>query len=335
VGTGQPGAALAQATRSPGSGAPLAGHDWAVLAHLSRISSHPKKKERVARPSPVQGVHERWQMDWKVGITIGGGQIVQLATVRDPFGAAFIALEFYPVSGPKARIAEARVRSTLRQSFVEWGLPDEIQTDGEPTLNATASDGFPSRFQLWLAGLGVRHRRIRPGVATDDAEVERGHRTVCEYVLEGQTEQTLEPLQQALELARAELNGEYPSRAHGCDGRPPLQAHPELRQPKRPFRRDQEAQQFELQRVDAYLANLQWERKVGKTGQITLGGAHQSYSLGRQFWGQTVTVHFDPQDRQFVAVLPHEGPHQEAREVKRWPAKSLSAQEILDLPEGT
>ena len=271
-------------------------------------------------------------MDWKVGIHIGDRQVVQLATIRDPVGAAFIALDLYAVPSSRTRIREADVRATLRAAFEEWGLPDEIQTDGEPVLNSTAHDGFPSRFQLWLAGLGIRHNRIRPGVATDDAEVERGHRTISDYVLVGQEAQGLEALRQALRSARGELNGEYPSRAKGCDHHPPLQAHPELLHPKRTFARDQEAELFDLKRVDAYLVRMQWERKVGQTGQITLGGAHQTYLVGRGYRGQVVTVHFDPQDRSFVASLPSTEDSQTPMEVKRWPARPLSAEEILDLP---
>jgi transposase InsO family protein len=275
----------------------------------------------------VQAVHERWQMDWKVGIRLGGGEYVHLATVRDPFGAAFIALDLYRVPTKRARVSEAAVRITLRRAFAEWGLPDELQTDGEPTLNSQSGDQFPSRFQLWLIGLGVRHRRIRPGVATDDAEVERAHRTIYEYAFQGNLEKTVLQVQQTLQVARQELNGEYPSRAHGCQHQPPLQAHPELLQPKRRFDPLREENFFDLARVDAYLAGLSWERKVGKLGQINLGGEHETYSVGRAYARQFVTVRFDCADRTYVAY------DAQNQEIRRWPARNLSVAEILDLPE--
>ena len=61
---------------------------------------------------------------------------------------------------------------------------------------------------------------------------------------------------------------------------------------------------FDLKKVDAYLATFTWERKVGKTGQITLGGRHQRYSIGRAYARRQVLVRFDPTDRHFVFLDP-------------------------------
>jgi len=87
---------------------------------------------------------------------------------------------------------------------------------------------------------------------------------------------------------------ELPSRAEGCQGRPPIVAHPELLQPRHPFQPEHELALFDLKRVDAYLATFTWERLVGKTGQITLGGRHERYTVGRAYKGQQVLVRFDP-----------------------------------------
>ena len=76
---------------------------------------------------------------------------------------------------------------------------------------------------------------------------------------------------------------------------------------------------FDLKRVDAYLATFTWERKVGKTGQITLGGRHQSYSVGRTYARQQVLVRFDPTDRHFVF---HDVDDPES-EIGRRPARGL------------
>lgn len=281
----------------------------------------------MSRPGSVSAVHERWQMDWKVGLPFAEGQWGQLATVRDVVGAAFIAVELYPVAHKTSRVSERAVRATLRRAFGEWGLPDEIQTDGETVLNPSAADPFPSPFQLWLVGLGVRHRRIRPGRATDDAEVERGHRTLMNYVVAEHLHQHLPGLQAQLPQAKQELNGQYPSRAHGCDHQPPLVAHPELLQPRRRFDPAHEADYFDLARVDAYLAGWTWERKVGLFGQVTLGGAHDAYSVGRAHAREMVDLHFEPATREFVACS------RSGEELNRWPAKRLSAADILDLPD--
>ena len=61
----------------------------------------------------------------------------------------------------------------------------------------------------------------------------------------------------------------------------PIQAHPELLQPGRPFQPEHELALFDLNKVDTFLASFTWQRKVGKTGQITIGGPHKRYSVGR------------------------------------------------------
>ncbi len=271
-------------------------------------------------------------VDWKVKLRVGQGQWAQLSTTRDPVAAAFVDLDLFETATPQTRVQEENVRTNLRNSFERRGLPDEIQTDGEPVLNSTAHDGFPSDFEFWLAGLGIHHSRIRPGVPTDNAEVERGHRTVMDYVLVGQEDLSVEQLRSRLAQARVELNEEFPSRAHGCGGRPPVQAHPEWLQPKRRYTRATESELFDMNRVFAFLAGMHWERKVGKTGQITLGGAHQRYTVGRAYQGQVMLLHFDPADRCFVASLPKDKQHAEDREVIRWPAKLPTAEEIMNLP---
>lgn len=218
-------------------------------------------------------MHQRWIIDFKVQLHLANGQWLHLHTVRDPIGAAFITAILHPVAGKHSKVSEAQVRQTLRSAFGRAGLPEEVQTDGEGVLNPQAGDNFPASFTLWLMGLGIRHLRSRPGVPTDDAEVERAHRTLYDYCLvDGLPDTLLPALQTQLAQAVAELNHHYPSRAHGCAGRPPFSAHPELHHPPRPFDPQHELAHFDLARVDAYLATLCFERKVGKTGQITLGG---------------------------------------------------------------
>ena len=118
----------------------------------------------------------------------------------------------------------------LRTCFADWqALPDEIQTDGEPVLIGRAGEHFfPSRFTLWLKGLGIDHLVIRSGKPTDNAEVERCHRTVNDYAIIGNEGLNVKQLQQVLQDSVRELTYELPSRAEGCDGQPPVKAHPDL-----------------------------------------------------------------------------------------------------------
>lgn len=256
---------------------------------------------------------------------------LQLHDVYDPYSGAKIGARIYQAKAGSRRAYEADVRATLRACFDEWGtLPDELQTDGEPVLVGKAGDDFPTRFTLWLIGLGILHRVIPPGKPTYNGGVERDHRTIHDFAIVGQLHLDQTQLQAQLDTDRANLNTRYPSRAKGCGGQPPLLAHPELLIPRHAYNSALEYDRFDLGRVDAYLATFSFARRVSQTGQITLGGQHVYYALSRQFVGQIVTVHFDPSDRTFVAGLPDE--QGQFLEIKRWPARGLSTDEILDLP---
>jgi hypothetical protein len=166
---------------------------------------------------------------------------------------------------------------------------------------ASGGDGFPTRFTLWLAGLGIVHRLIRPGRPTDNAAVERCHRTINDYAIVGREHLDYESLNQILIQAVEELNYDLPSQAKHCNGQPPIQAHPTLLSPQRPYHPALEDRLFDMNRVDAFLAQLTWVRKVGKAGQIYLH--NKTYSIGRKYARQQVQVRFDPTDRHFVISL--------------------------------
>jgi hypothetical protein len=278
-------------------------------------------------------------VDFKVNIALQDETAVDLHTVRDPVGEACIDAILHvtqQVNTRTKRVPMEDVRTTLRHSFDRWNtLPDEIQTDHESTLVTTAKDGFPSDFTLWLTGLGIKHLVIRPGKPTDNAEVERCHRTINEYAIVGNEKHPLIELQSILDEAVLALAFDLPSRAQGCAGRTPVEAHPDLLQPRRPFRAEHELALFDLKRVDDFLSTFSWTRKVGKTGQICIGGHHQYYSVGRAYARKEVVVRFDPTDHHFVFYLPDSVPpdltHEKLREVGRRPARNLEIEDLTGL----
>ena len=285
-------------------------------------------------PEPVTAVHQCWQFDFKTGIGLRNGTQLNLHTVRDPFGAACLGAVVYATGqvgqAPKGnRLCEAR--ATLRRCFARWGtLPARIQTDGETTLSAQRRwNDFPTRFTLWLVGLGVQHNIIRLGQPTDNAEVERCHRTVYEYAIVGHEDCQVDKLQGHLDQALEELLFELPSQAAGCHGLPPALAHPELLQPTRPFQPEQEWAQFDLQRVYAYLAQLTWQRKSSKTGQIFLGD--QRYYVGRAYARRTITIRFDPEHHNLI-LLDQQMPEAE-QEIRRVPIKGITAENLMGIQD--
>jgi transposase InsO family protein len=296
-----------------------------------------KKKPQTVRVLQPTLVHQRWQIDFKIAISLQNGQKVDLHTVRDPVGEACIGASLYQTEKATLntrRVSMEAVRYTLRQCFQHWKtLPDEIQTDGEPCLSPPQEDSFPGYFTLWLIGLGIRHLVIRPGKPTDNAEVERCHRTINEYAIIGNEDQTVTGLQELLDQAVFELNHILPSRAEGCAGKAPVQAHPELLKPRRPFQTENELIAFDLQRVDTYLSTLTWHRKVGKTGQIRFGGNDRKYYVGRRHAQREILVKFDPTDRNIVFFDCTDPDH----EIGRRAVKELEVADITGLatfPDG-
>jgi hypothetical protein len=295
-------------------------HQW------PRFRRRPRKKPIRPRSQLSTVVHQRWQVDFKVGIKLKSGLRVNLHTVRDPVGEAYIGDFVCPTGKRQRRVKMEEVRAVLRTCFARWGtLPDEVQTDGEPVLVGPHQDSFPSVFTLWLKGLGVEHRVIQN--VTSNAQVERCHRTVTDYAVIGNEDKTPEELQRILDQSTYELNFELSSRAKGCAGQPPIVAHPELLQPRRSFQPEHELALFDLKRVDTYLATFTWRRIVDTNGVVSLGGKQRRYSVGRTYAGHEVLVRFDPTDRHFVFA---EG-SAPGKAIKRLPAKRLDVSDLTGL----
>lgn len=263
-----------------------------------------------SRPAPVrpwrpQAVHEQWQLDSQEGIRLGDGGIATICNVRDPVGGAMLASAAFAVQTSRhyRKLHWTEVRGVLRRAFTEWQtLPDSLQTDNELGLAGTPIDALPSHLTLWLAGLGIQHTFIRPGQPHDQAEIERNHRTLDGGVLDAPSTQTRRTLQARLDGERHLYNAAYPTRASDCAHRAPLQAHPELCQPRRPYTPETELRLFDLQRVYAYLATFIFERKVNARGQVSLGS--HLYSLGcaqcRTLRLHQVRIRLDAQRREWV-----------------------------------
>jgi len=294
-------------------------HQW------HRFRRKPKKKPARRRSQPPTAVHQRWQIDFKVGIRLKNDLRVNLHTVRDQIGAACIGVYVFATGKRQRRVKLDQVRAVLRMCFTRWRtLPDEIQTDGEPVLVPPHQDSFPGVFTLWLKGLGIEHLVIQN--VTNNAEVERCHRTINDYAVIGNEDKTTEELQHILDQSTHELNFELPSRAKDCAGRPPTVAYPELLQPRRPFRPERELALFDLGRVDSHLATFTWRRMVSKNGRVSLGGKQRRYSLGRSYAGREVTVRFDLTDRHFIFSETNA-----SEKTKRLPAKCLDVGDLTGL----
>jgi hypothetical protein len=170
-------------------------------------------------------------------------------------------------------------------------------------------------LSLYLAGLGIKHTFIRSHQPTDQPQIERNHRTLDGLTDDEQSRQDITNFQQALDKERAIYNQEFPARASDCQQRPPLQAHPSLLTPRRPYQPEWEFILFDIQRVFDYLATFIFDRKVSRNGQVTLKGLHYSVGLGHA--GQDIKVRFDPATQEWIFL--EEDSQGQPQELRRQP----------------
>jgi len=312
------------------------------LPGRSRLASFFKERcpecvaKRKPRPEPAPrlpdatGVHEIWQLDSQEKILLATEEIATICNIRDPVGAAMIASCAFSVKTALhwRKLEWTEVRQVIRQACTEWQtLPHAVQTDNELGLAGGPNDPFPGHLTLWLVGLGIKHRFIRPGCPTDQPHIERNHQTLDNWTLNEVDRADLPHLQQALGRERKVYNHWFPSRASDCAGRPPLTAHPELLQPRRPYQPEWELALFDIQRVYDYLATFTFKRKLNASAQVSLGRC--MYSLGKKLVRdrklETVLARFDSVDQQWVFLTETE------EELVRRPLKGMDVQTLTGL----
>ncbi len=280
------------------------------------------------RPVPkAADAHQRWQMDAKEKVLLADQAVATVLNVRDPVTAVMIASQAVLTTTAHhwRKLTLPEVQAVLRAAFAEWGCPLEIQTDHEDVYVGAATSDFPSRFTLWLLGLNIQHVTSRSRHPTDQAQIERGHRTLGDMAWNDETFAQVPALQTALDDRRLRYNTELPVKAADCAGHPPLSVHPTACFSGRPFQPELEWLLFDLNRVDTFLAQQVWIRHVGEQGQVGVGSDH--YYLGRDHAFQTVTVRFLPATRTF-RFESADGTH-----LADIPARGLDAADLIgDMP---
>ena len=289
---------------------------------------HPYQYQPAAPPQ-ARCVHELWQMDGKEDVALQDGTIATVLDVREPVACIFLGSFAHAVQTEKhwRKLTLRETQSDLRTVFTEFGLPAGVQTDRENLYGRPGTEAFPTLFTLWLVGLGVQHQFSRPRQPTDQPQVERGHRTLFDWMEQPDPMANLGSLQTDLDTARYQHNAILPSQAGDCRGRIPLQAHPEVLQVQRPYHPTAELSLFLLARVDQFLSQFTWQYKVSAVGQIPIHD--YQYGIGINQVGKTLDVRFDPRTREFIFSDP-----QTAQEIKRHLARGLDVSTItgLDTP---
>lgn len=302
-----------------------------LYRYIHRIEDKPfKHRLRYEVPGTplikqAQYPHHLWQVDLKEKCSIKGlWRRVTVVNMRDIHSSVTTGSVLFELQRSVTALCQADIQAACRSSFERWGLPDRIRTDNGSCFVATMPQtGFPSYLTLWLAGLGIAHETIAKGKVTQNGCVERYNRTYANLVLRDGPFENLQQVQALSETTVAFLNNQYPSQAGSCHGTPPLVAHPEAAQPRRPYCVDHEAACFDLQRVDAWLTRFRWQRHADEVGKVSLG--RTDYYLGREHKGQVFDINFDPSDRSFVFQTP------DASVSLRRPAIGLDAEDIANI----
>jgi hypothetical protein len=285
------------------------------------LQSHQRQP---APPPCPRHVHELWQMDAKEHVVLQDGTIATVLDIREPVACVFLGSFAHAVQTGKTwrKLTLCETQTDLRTVFTEFGLPVGLQTDREKLYGRPATEEFPSLFTLWLVGLGIHHQFGRPNQPTDQPQVERGHRTLFDWMAQPAPPPSLVILQTELDTARHQHNAVLPSQAGDCQDRVPLQAHPEVRQVQRPYHPSAELALFSLARVDQFLSQFTWQYKVSAVGQVHIHD--HRYGVGQAHAGKLIDVRFDPETREFVF-----SDAQTAQELKRCGAQDLDVTTII------
>jgi hypothetical protein len=261
---------------------------------------------------PVRAVHQCWEIDFKGGEPVGACGPVAPFLVTDALTSAPLTVRVYPES--RAGFTFRHLQADLRRVFAYWGLPEAMRMDRDALFVGSARLEWPGTLLLWLVGLGITPIINDPGKPTQNAHVERQGRTWKDHVAVGANYETLEAVQAASEQAWQDRLIALPSRNPACNGHPPLLAHPELASPRRPFAPDREADLFDFECVELYLADWVWPRRVDSGGKISL--ANQNVYIDQAFRNQTVEIVYDLDAHAFAAYA-HDNGHTRIRHFTR------------------
>jgi transposase InsO family protein len=271
-----------------------------------RVPHTPLVDEVPSEPLLAQAKHPHhlWQIDLKEKCALEGlDNRVTVLNARDVYSSLTVGAEIFELKRGSAVLSGRDVQKATRACFARFGLPGIVRTDKGTCFAANIlKNGFPSHYTLWLVGLGIRHDMIERGQAAQNGCVERFNRTYGSLVLRDGPFHDLDELRERSEATVRFLNESYPSRAGSCKGRAPLQAHPNAAKPRRPYRPQDEADLFDLSRVDKYLARFRWQRRSDSQGKVSVG--NNDYYLGRKHARRVFDVTFDPTDRHLLFQSP-------------------------------
>jgi hypothetical protein len=215
--------------------------------------------------------HHVWQMDSEGSKPIKNVNWTCFINIKDVCKKTFVMS--YPCCFKTASNHPKTFdyQRTLRLSFMEWGMPEHLQTDHESIFfdNKTKSP-FPTALHLWLKGLNIELHFTPFGKPQKQGTVERSHQTMHRQVNTGRCFESEKELFDFTQQRRQRLNEHIPSGA--TQNLPPLVAHPDARFSNRHYNLQEEKDLFDVILIYNYLSLGQWFRRIAPNKTFSLGG---------------------------------------------------------------
>jgi transposase InsO family protein len=265
-----------------------------INEYLSKRGKSKRKDKHSRLPTgPVivaTRAHQAWQMDSEGTKKVQGLGWVAPINVKDVAQKVYVMTYPCVLKTASNHPSTADYQRTLRLSFMEWGLPEHLQTDHESVFfdNKTKSP-YPTQLHLWLIGLNIELHFTPFGKPQKQGMVERSHQTMHRQITDGRSFDTPLAIFEFAQQRRQRLNEHIPSTV--TQNLPPLVAHPDARFSGRQYEPLEEEQVFDLVLVQNYLAKGIWYRRIATNNTFSLGG--YLYHLSKGEPGKDVEVRYN------------------------------------------
>ena len=275
------------------------------ISSINKYLSERGKAKRQNKPSdlPISCTlpsatrsHELWQMDSEGTKPVKGLNWVAPINIKDVSSKIYVMTNPCVLKTSSNHPKTSDYQRTLRLAFMEWGMPECLQTDHESVFfdNKTKSP-YPTQLHLWLIGLNIDLRFTPFGKPQKQGTVERAHQTMHRQITDGRHFDTDLAIFHFAQQRRQRLNQHIPSSVTG--NLPPLVAHPDAAFSGRHYQPQQEQVIFDDILVQNFLEKGKWYRRVALNKTFSLGG--QLYHLPESEPNKEIVIRYNRNQNTF------------------------------------
>jgi hypothetical protein len=182
---------------------------WVAAGLVTSTATREAPPRAPALPVDASDPHTVWQIDHQDGIRVPGLDTpVVLQDVRAPAAGVIVGADLFASRRGAHAVPMDTVLDGLRGCFVRFGKPRALSVDAGIHFLGRSQRSFPSRFELFCAGLDIRVVPIRRARPTDHGAVERQHRTLDGFLF-GPPRPSLAAAQTALDTHVNALNTRF------------------------------------------------------------------------------------------------------------------------------